>query len=127
MDNGNEASTLIQNHCDMEETQPHGTNMVPVTVPTVDGRTEPMVLGSWLVDVGERIEQGEEILEISLPGIVWDLSAPASGRLESVSRFTSDALQPGDICGWIAIDSDTLPDADTDVAPSIELRLGNEP
>ncbi len=107
----------------MEANPPISTEMVPVIVPTIDGRTEPMVLGSWLVDVGERIERGEEILEISLPGIVWDLSAPASGRLESVSRFTSDALQPGDVCGWIAIDADTFPDA----APPDDTRSEIDP
>ncbi|MFN0198502.1 MAG: biotin/lipoyl-containing protein [Planctomycetaceae bacterium] len=114
---------MIQNQGDMEATPLNGTDLIPVVVPTIIGRTEPMVLGSWLVDVGERIEQGEEILEISLPGIVWDLSAPVSGRLESVSRFTSDALQPGDICGWIAIDADTLPDATSPV----DKQTGNDP
>ena len=65
-----------------------------------------MTLCNWLIDQGGRVESGESILEISIPGIVWDISAPVSGRLERIVRVVSDRLRPGEICGWIRPECD---------------------
>lgn len=87
---------------------PHmSTEFVPIVVPEFDRRDEPMTLCNWLVDCGDRIEEGEEILEISLPGIVCDITSPVSGRLEAAVRVVSEPLKPGDICGWIRHDIDS--------------------
>lgn len=82
------------------------TELIPVVVPPIDHQDEPMMLCNWLIDRGERVESGESILEISIPGIVWDVPAPSSGRLERIVRVVFDRLRPGDICGWIRLDGD---------------------
>ncbi|MEX0728225.1 MAG: hypothetical protein WD065_18290 [Planctomycetaceae bacterium] len=86
--------------------------LIPIVVPSIDHQSEPMTLCNWLIDCGERIDRGEDILEISLPGIVWDVPSPVSGQLDRIARGISDRLLPGDICGWIRPDIE--PPADED-------------
>ena len=94
--------------------------LIPVVVPSIcpPHDQEQMTLCNWLFGCGERVEQGEDLLEISLPGIVCDVPSPVSGRLERIDRLVSETLQPGDVCGWIRCERESTPGAATDIHDS---------
>lgn len=56
---------------------------------------------SWLADPGEIVREGDRLVEVSLPGITFDVSAPIDGRLISIEKSIGAKVQPGDVLGKI--------------------------
>lgn len=56
---------------------------------------------SWLAEPGEIIREGDRLVEVSLPGITFDVSAPVDGRLISIEKSIGAEVQPGDVLGQI--------------------------
>ena len=70
------------------------------------GSSEPVRVSGWLVDVGETVRAGDRLVELLMPGVTYDVPAPASGRLSEVTAATSSAGRPGDLLGRIEVDQD---------------------
>lgn len=56
---------------------------------------------SWLADVGEIVREGDRLVEVSLPGITFDVNAPADGRLVAIEKSIGAEVQKGDVLGKI--------------------------
>lgn len=55
----------------------------------------------WHVRVGDRVVEGDRVAEVLIPGLAFDVSAPASGRLAEASAAPNDPLTPGAVLGVI--------------------------
>jgi pyruvate/2-oxoglutarate dehydrogenase complex dihydrolipoamide acyltransferase (E2) component len=62
---------------------------------------EPPVVGQWLVRRGAAVFGGESLLEIVAGCVLFELSAPASGRLTAQYCAQDDPLVPGQVLALI--------------------------
>ena len=68
------------------------------------GSAEPVHVSGWLVDVGETVHAGDRLVELLMPGVTYDVAAPATGRLVEVTAATNSAVRAGDRLGVIEVD-----------------------
>jgi pyruvate/2-oxoglutarate dehydrogenase complex dihydrolipoamide acyltransferase (E2) component len=72
----------------------------PIRIPSDWGDT-PVQLQLWLVEIGDDVEAGDNLAELSIPGLVGDLTAPVSGRVAELQAPSDHAWSAGEIVGWI--------------------------
>ena len=77
---------------------------VPVRLP--DLGVAAASFGLWLVEVGERVYEGDRLAEVLLVGATADVSSPATGKLVERSVYPRDTLAPGQILGYIEAEDD---------------------
>ena len=73
--------------------------MTPLTAPELGA--SDLRVSVWLVEVGDRAEQGERIVELLTPGMTFDVSMPVAGRITAIEKPIGQSVQPGDILAWI--------------------------
>ena len=74
---------------------------VPIELPELGAENESVRVSSWLVDVGERVEAGERVVEVLLPGMTFDVAAPSAGVLTRIEKPLEAIVNTGDVLGWI--------------------------
>ena len=75
-----------------------------ITVPELGARALRVQVCSWLAALGENVREGDRLVELSLPGMTFDIPAPADGRLMVIEKNMGEAVQPGDVLGrlqWV--------------------------
>jgi len=72
--------------------------------------TEGTVI-SWLKEVGDRVEEGEPLVEISTDKVDAEVPAPASGTLVSIAVGPDETVPVGTVLGEIATDGGAAPAA----------------
>ncbi len=77
-----------------------------IITPEIGAGAQDVRVSSWLVDVGDELESGDRVAELSLKGMTFDVAAPMPGTLLRISKPVDTKVSPGDILGWI----DTRPD-----------------
>ena len=55
-----------------------------IEMPQLSSDGGSATLASWLVGVGDRVEQGEVIAELETDKATVELEAPASGRIQAL-------------------------------------------
>lgn len=77
---------------------------VPIVVPELG--SDRIRLSLWHVRTGDRIDEGDRVVELLIPGATVDVAAPAAGLL--VERLASpyEAVSPGQKLGVIEADSE---------------------
>lgn len=76
---------------------------VAVTTPDL-GSPEPVRVSGWLVEVGETVRVGDRLVELLMPGVTYDVAAPATGRLIEADAAAGASVRPGDVLGTIEVD-----------------------
>lgn len=80
---------------------------VPIRLPDLGLEDAPARVSTWLTEPGESVLAGDRVVEVLVPGMTFDVAAPASGTLESVVRPADSLVFAGDILGMItAAESD---------------------
>ena len=72
----------------------------PILLP--DLGTAPVVLSVWFAGVGERVYEGDRLVEVLVNGATFDVPAPATGRLTEKRAYPNDRLSPGQTLGLVA-------------------------
>lgn len=90
------------------------SNRVPVVAPDLQAGSEPVVLGQWHAEPGDRVFADDSMLELIVPGLTVSVNSPADGILVEICRQANALLQPGDILAWVAPDA---PEPDDDSQP----------
>jgi pyruvate/2-oxoglutarate dehydrogenase complex dihydrolipoamide acyltransferase (E2) component len=72
----------------------------PILLP--DLGTAPVVLSVWFAGVGERVYEGDRLVEVLVNGATFDVPAPATGRLTEKRAYPDDRLSPGQTLGVVA-------------------------
>lgn len=63
--------------------------------------TDRVVFSLWYVRSGERVFEGDRVAEVLVPGLTFDVSAPATGVLVERAALPNDVLMPGQVLGVI--------------------------
>jgi pyruvate dehydrogenase E2 component (dihydrolipoamide acetyltransferase) len=82
---------------------------IEIEMPRLSSDGESATLASWLVSVGDQVEQGEVIAELETDKSTVELEAPSSGTILelSVAAGTED-IEPGTILGTLDASDESL-------------------
>ena len=80
---------------------PDATGWQPIMLPDLGAGHHQIRVCIWLTQIGEEMTAGDPVVEVLIPGITFDIAAPASGLLRRIDRFENDVVQPGDVLGWL--------------------------
>lgn len=58
----------------------------------------------WYAMLGDRVYQGDRLVEVSVAGATIDVPAPATGHLLDQVVFARDVLRPGQLLGTLVAD-----------------------
>jgi len=64
----------------------------------------PVVLSLWFADPGERVYEGDRLVEVLTGGATFDVSAPATGWLAEKWAWPRDTLHPGQVLGLLEVE-----------------------
>lgn len=67
------------------------------------GDTEKIELVKWYKNVGEAIEEGDEVLELVTDKAAFPMESPKSGKLKEVLFGEGSVVKKGDILGRLEI------------------------
>jgi len=73
----------------------------PIRMPDVAADAASLRVSCWLVDMGDRVEPGDRVVELLTAGMTFDVSAPVAGRLTRINKPLDAAVGPGEVLGWI--------------------------
>jgi pyruvate/2-oxoglutarate dehydrogenase complex dihydrolipoamide acyltransferase (E2) component len=71
----------------------------PILLP--DLGTAPVVLSVWFAAVGDRVYEGDRLVEVLVDGATFDVPAPTTGRLAEKWAYPDDRLNPGQTLGMV--------------------------
>ena len=74
---------------------------IPVAVPNVGTGDDAIRITAWLVDQGDQVFRNEQLLELMVPGVTFDVPSPVEGRLMTLARPVGALVSPGETVGWI--------------------------
>lgn len=87
--------------------------LVPLLVPELGTSAGELRLSTWLVSLGEEVIAGDRMVEVLIPGMTFDISAPISGRLARQEKQADMPLVTGDRLGWIEpLEGNITPEAE---------------
>ena len=64
----------------------------------------PAVLSVWFAEEGERVYEGDRVIEVLVDGATFDVPAPATGRLLEKRALPDEELRMGQVLGIIESD-----------------------
>ena len=66
----------------------------------------PVVLSSWFADPGDRVFEGDRLVEVLVGGATFDVPAPATGCLVEKRALPRDPLSAGQVLGVMQVEED---------------------
>ncbi len=75
---------------------------MPMPIRMPDLGAGPARLSVWYAEHGERVLEGERIVEVLTERATFEIVAPATGVLAEKHAFPQDRLDPGQILGMIS-------------------------
>jgi pyruvate/2-oxoglutarate dehydrogenase complex dihydrolipoamide acyltransferase (E2) component len=78
--------------------------LIPITLP--DLGPAKAVVSLWLVQPGDPVFEGDRIVEVLIPGLTFDVPAPATGRLREQILLARDPVTTGQVLGTIEVDAE---------------------
>ena len=66
------------------------------------GPDVPIVVSYWFAARGDRVWEGERLVEVLVGPATFDVSAPVSGRLAEIHGWEDDRVEPGSVLGLVA-------------------------
>ena len=82
----------------------------------------PIVVSHWFARRGERVWEGERLVEVLVGPATFDVSAPVSGYLAEIRGRADDLVETGSILGLVATAEEETGDEEID--RSSERRNG---
>ncbi len=73
------------------------SDLIPVEVPAVGESITEVQIGTWLKQIGDWVEEGEDLVEIETEKASMPIPSPAAGRLESIDVAAEAFASVGDI------------------------------
>ncbi|QDT64520.1 biotin/lipoyl-containing protein [Calycomorphotria hydatis] len=64
---------------------------------------ERLEVCGWLAEVGDEVSEGDRLVELLTPGIIYDLPAPADGVLQKIEQVSGNETHAGEVLGWIEV------------------------
>lgn len=63
----------------------------------------PIVVSTWHATRGERVWEGDRLVEVLVGPATFDVPAPTTGRLAVIHREEDDQVEPGMVLGLLAV------------------------
>ena len=70
------------------------------------GPNEPIVISHWYAGLGEKVWEGDRLVEVLVGPATFDVPAPADGRLAEIRGQEDDRVGPGAVLGLVAVGED---------------------
>jgi pyruvate/2-oxoglutarate dehydrogenase complex dihydrolipoamide acyltransferase (E2) component len=86
----------------MSQPQPTEGRRVPVILP--DLGVASAWLSVWFAEPGDRVYEGDRLVEVRVGGATFDVSAPATGRLVERFALPPDPVRPQQVLGEVIIE-----------------------
>lgn len=77
---------------------------MPVPITPGDLGSDRARVSVWHVRPGERVYEGDRVVEVLIPGATVDIPAPATGVVAACLALTGDRVGPGTVLGTIEPD-----------------------
>ena len=71
----------------------------PIVLP--DLGADPVRLSVWFVDPGDRVYEGDKVVEVLSNGATFDVPSPVTGRFVEKKAHPDDRLVPGQVLGLV--------------------------
>jgi pyruvate/2-oxoglutarate dehydrogenase complex dihydrolipoamide acyltransferase (E2) component len=66
----------------------------------------PAVLSVWFAEPGEKVFEGDRLIEVLVGGATFDISAPATGQLAERFVLPDEPLASGQVLGVVEVEDD---------------------
>jgi pyruvate/2-oxoglutarate dehydrogenase complex dihydrolipoamide acyltransferase (E2) component len=77
---------------------------VAVILPDLGASPEtPILVSYWHVARGQRVWEGDRLVEVLVGPTAFDVPSPATGRLVKIHARGDDAVKPGAVLGRVEI------------------------
>jgi pyruvate/2-oxoglutarate dehydrogenase complex dihydrolipoamide acyltransferase (E2) component len=80
---------------------PASGSRVPVVLP--DLGASAVRVSVWFAEPGDAVYAGDRLVEVSVGGATFDVSAPATGWLAERLVWPSDELTPNQVLGTVTV------------------------
>jgi len=77
-----------------------------IVLPEIGAGSHPIRVVQWLVDPRTEVLFGERLVEVAATGVLFVVSAPASGVLRSQAVGVDAIIGPGTVMGTIEADDE---------------------
>jgi len=85
--------------------------MAAVTLPDLGtGPDVPIVVSYWFAARGDRVWEGERLVEVLVGPATFDVASPVTGRLARIDRLEDDRVEAGSVLGVVAAIGDGASD-----------------
>ncbi len=78
---------------------------VPIVVPEIGIESLSAKVSCWLVELNENVLEGDQLVELIVPGMTFDVSSPAQGVISKIECVEGSPISVGQILGFIHVDS----------------------
>ncbi len=88
------------------------------------GPDVPIIVSHWFAARGDRVWEGDRLVEVLVGPATFDVSSPASGRLAEIRGLEDDRVVAGSVLGMVATSEEDVRDHGLDCQSG---RCGEEP
>jgi pyruvate/2-oxoglutarate dehydrogenase complex dihydrolipoamide acyltransferase (E2) component len=81
------------------------------------GPDVPIVVSHWFAARGDRVWEGDRLVEVLVGPATFDVSAPVSGRLAEIHGWEDDRVEPGSVLCLVATADEDAREGDIDQKP----------
>jgi pyruvate/2-oxoglutarate dehydrogenase complex dihydrolipoamide acyltransferase (E2) component len=87
-----------------------------------------IVVSHWFAARGDKVWEGERLVEVLVGAATFDVPSPASGRLAQIRGREDDRVSAGSVLGMVAVSDDESPAGPSELDRPYQARgRGNEP
>jgi len=90
---------------------------IPIIMPQLGESIAEAAIISFLVQPGDHVEGGQDLIEVETNKATMTVTAPCSGRIESFSAELNESYAVGDVLGKIEVTAEEAKRAGLDVPP----------
>ena len=90
---------------------------IPIIMPQLGESIAEAAVISFLVQPGDQVEGGQDLIEVETNKATMTVTAPCSGRIESFSAQLNESYAVGDVLGKIEVTAEEAKRAGLDVPP----------
>ena len=81
---------------------------VDVTVPELAESITEAVVGEWLKQPGDAVEEGEQIVDIETDKVILEITAPQGGELASINKQKNENVKSNEVIATINTDKNIV-------------------
>lgn len=72
-------------------------------LPEISKSSEKVIITDWHVAVGERVEKGKDLLEVSTDKATFDIASPCDGVLSGIMKYPGETAEKEDVLAEITV------------------------